>query len=193
MNTRTTIPEEGMRIAGVVLTGGKSSRMGQDKAGLLYEGRSLQDRAEEALRAASVATVCVSGPGGIADDVPGCGPLAGIAATMKALRGRFTHALYVPVDMPGMTAEPLQRLIAAPADWDGVRIGGFVLPFRLRLAACWIEVADSMLRTDGPRSLRAFQRHLAVRELMPDPVRDAAFFINVNTPEEWRAFTKEPS
>src|SRR4051794_37322903 len=73
----------------VLLAGGKSSRMGRDKALLAVEGRPLWMRQVEVLRATSPTQLLISGPPdgawkdtgivAVADETPGQGPLSGIA------------------------------------------------------------------------------------------------------------------
>ena len=56
-------------LAGVVLAGGKSSRMGEDKAQLVWQGETLLDRARQCLRTAGWDDVLVSGRPEEADGV----------------------------------------------------------------------------------------------------------------------------
>ncbi len=178
-------------IAGVILAGGKSSRMGQDKATLSWRGRSLLGHMENTLRASSLSQVYISRAGEIADEILGRGPLAGVYATLKALLGKHTHLVYVPVDMPALTLFQLERLIAAPSDWAGVCFADHVLPFRVRIDEQWIEKIEEMLKQEKGCSLRSFQRHVGMETLAIDPHIDAPCFINVNTPKEWQAFVGE--
>ena len=48
-------------VAAVILVGGKSSRMGQDKALLPYKGKRLVDVVADTIRAAGISRVYVSG------------------------------------------------------------------------------------------------------------------------------------
>ncbi|MGC2403333.1 MAG: molybdenum cofactor guanylyltransferase [Acidobacteriaceae bacterium] len=98
---------EFIEAEGFVLAGGRSTRMGQDKA-LLRVGRySLLELALEKLRAVPInAAPRIAGGrselqshGVIISDLhPGCGPLSGIEAALAA----SSHALniFLPVDMP---------------------------------------------------------------------------------------------
>jgi molybdopterin-guanine dinucleotide biosynthesis protein A len=96
-----------MPAEGFVLAGGRSTRMGQDKALLLLGGRALLDLALEKLRALPLAAaprVAASRPelashgALIADLHPGCGPLSGIEAALAASSQRFN--VFLPVDLP---------------------------------------------------------------------------------------------
>ena len=101
-------------VQGVVLAGGKSSRMGVDKAMLPFCGRPMVEIAVEKLRGfcAEVSVV------GNRDDLRGfapivpesrvdAGPAAGIEAGLAAARQEW--ALFIPVDVPLVPGELLRR------------------------------------------------------------------------------------
>lgn len=120
------------RVVGVILAGGRSSRMGRDKATLEVAERPMVLWVADALGAVCedlVVTGRVSPIGGLETipDVGGKyrGPLAGLAAAMRARPGE-TVAL-VAVDQPWLRAETVRclmeradRLPVAPVD-GGVR------------------------------------------------------------------------
>ena len=78
-----------MKIAGIVLAGGQSSRMGQDKAKLTIEDHTLLSRAVNLLQAAGFEDCYVSGNyqgfNCIVDTQSELGPIAGIAACATQL------------------------------------------------------------------------------------------------------------
>jgi molybdopterin-guanine dinucleotide biosynthesis protein A len=105
-------------IAGVVLAGGDSRRMGSDKAFLEVDGEPLFCRQARILREAGAEPVLLSGRKGfdyraagvpvILDETPGLGPVGGI---LSALGNVKTQRLFVlAVDLPGMTSGFLRRL-----------------------------------------------------------------------------------
>ncbi len=101
-------------VHGFVLAGGKSSRMGTDKALLKFRGRPLIEIAVEKLRG-FCAEVSIAGNRedlrAFAPVVPevrvDCGPAAGIEAGLKAAKQGW--AMFVPVDVPLVPGELLQR------------------------------------------------------------------------------------
>ena len=103
-------------VTAFVLAGGKSSRMGSDKA-LLTVGE--QTLLTQALRTASAAanTVRISGSkerygksGDVVEDMyENCGPLGGIHASLSATSTDLN--LMLSVDMPRMTSEFLKWLL----------------------------------------------------------------------------------
>lgn len=93
---------------GVVLAGGRSSRMGRDKALIEVEGATLLERAVQRLRP-HVREVLVIGdpalyghlhPQVLPDEVSGQGPLGGIVTALK--RARYVRVLVLACDMPAV-------------------------------------------------------------------------------------------
>jgi molybdopterin-guanine dinucleotide biosynthesis protein A len=117
-----TIPEAGeaeTRLLGVVLCGGRSSRMGRDKAGLAHPaGGTFLEHALDRLRAVCH-DVCISGSSKRADEsrlqvvripdpVAHEGPIVGVAASLRyAAQHGYAACFFTPVDMPDVTAREL--------------------------------------------------------------------------------------
>ncbi|WP_417467038.1 molybdenum cofactor guanylyltransferase [Maricaulis sp.] len=114
-----TPPVERGRLAGLILAGGQSVRMGQDKAELVWRGRSLLDHARALLLATGVSVIHVGGrpqePDGLPDSQPHAGPARAILDAARILQGRFDSLLVIPVDMPLLGPDQLAPLIAAGA------------------------------------------------------------------------------
>jgi molybdenum cofactor guanylyltransferase len=94
-----------MNLTGFVLAGGKSTRMGRDKALLNWHGQTLLDHMVALLR--SVADpVHVVGRDLLPDRMPDLGPLSGIATGLET---SSTDAnLFVAVDLPLLTQDFLK-------------------------------------------------------------------------------------
>ena len=96
-----------MTVTGFVLAGGKSTRMGRDKATLDWHGGTLLDHMMEVLHGATD-SVHVVGRDPLPDRLPGLGPLSGIAT---ALEFSSTDAnLIIAVDLPHLTKDFLKYL-----------------------------------------------------------------------------------
>jgi molybdopterin-guanine dinucleotide biosynthesis protein A len=116
-------------VHGFVLAGGKSSRMGRDKALLEFQGRPMVQSAVEKLHG-FCAAVSISGNrddlSQFAAIVPEnrheAGPAAGLEAGLKA--SALTWALFVPVDVPAVPARLLRAWLGAVLDREreGVRL-----------------------------------------------------------------------
>jgi len=107
-----------LSFSAVLLAGGRSSRMGRDKA-LLPVGESvLWQRQWDLLAALGVTdrwlsvraeqTWVQTGIPVVHDEVPDAGPLAGIAAALEKMRG--THLLVLAVDLPRIEPAWFERL-----------------------------------------------------------------------------------
>src|SRR5438477_277515 len=108
-----------MSHSAVLLAGGKSSRMGRDKAALIVDGEPLWQRQLATLRATQPAELFISGKSDgpyancgveiLADEFPDCGPLGGITTALR--RCTSERLLVLAVDLPAMTAEFLRTLL----------------------------------------------------------------------------------
>ncbi len=101
---------------GVVLSGGKSSRMGQDKALLPWKGSTLLEHAVDLLRPHAREILIIGDPVRhatahatvIPDEQPGKGPLGGIVTALKA--ARYVRVLVVACDLPMLNDRLLLHL-----------------------------------------------------------------------------------
>jgi len=127
------------RLSGILLAGGASTRFGSPKELAEYDGETLGDRAWRLLGDACDERIRV-GPGGLDD--PGTGPVAAIAAGLRAASHEI--AVVIPVDMPLLTVDALHQLAAACRDAAVAQHGP--LPCAIRRAA-FPETDERRLRT----------------------------------------------
>jgi molybdopterin biosynthesis enzyme/molybdopterin-guanine dinucleotide biosynthesis protein A len=101
-------------VGAIVLTGGRASRLGGvDKARLAVAGRPMVEAVLGAARAVA-GPVRTVGPGGdTREDPPHSGPVAGIAAGLRALPPSVDLVVVVACDLPGLDAATLRALLAA--------------------------------------------------------------------------------
>jgi molybdopterin-guanine dinucleotide biosynthesis protein A len=182
-------------FSAVVLAGGRSTRMGRDKALLpLADGRTLLARQLDVLRAAGAAEVLVSarpeqhlpleGARLILDHEPDCGPLGGIAAALAA--ATHDRLLVLAIDLLRMSAEFLAGLVAAAPPGRGLvpLLGGEPEPLAA-LYPCGVAVFTAGLLTAGESRPRHWARELerlgqvGWREVRP---AEAGCFENWNAP-----------
>jgi len=158
-----------------ILAGGDSRRLGRDKARLKLEGRTLLARAKSLAGEAGLPWRVIR-----RDVVPRCGPLGGIITALRSTK--VEAVMFLPVDMPFVTAILLQRLKDHPGRAvfsQSDSAAGF--PFRVdtdRLAACEAQL-DA-----GDFSLQSLARKLRARRLRLKPAEAVQLF-NINTPEDW--------
>ncbi len=100
-------------VTGIVLAGGKSSRMGTDKAELIFHGIPLARWQAEKLRGLGLKQVLISGNGPkmISDDIPDKGPLGGLYTALRRANGK--QCLVIPVDTPLIPEQILEALLQA--------------------------------------------------------------------------------
>lgn len=184
------------QFTAAVLAGGRSSRLGTDKAFLPWAGRRLLDRQLDLLRTLGPTSLLISGRTGIDyaiagasvvfDAVAGLGPIGGLAAVLEAVA--TPHVVVVAVDLPAMTPEFLRQLLHQRAEGTGV------VP---RSAASWEPLAAVYPREILPLvRLHIERRELALHRLIDAGIaagllieaRIAGQFLgvfrNVNTPKD---------
>ena len=183
-------------VAGVVLAGGGSRRMGTDKALLDVGGRPLLAHvaARLAPQVGALALNANGNPARFADfDLPViadggyAGPLAGILTAMRwAAQANADHVVSLPVDTPFVPADLAARLLAAlgTAEIAIARSRGRTHPtvglWRTSLGGdldTWLAGTDDL-------AVRAFLagRQVAMADFPDDAGGDP--FFNVNTPED---------
>jgi len=183
-----------MNFSAVILAGGKSSRMGRDKAFLEFEGAPLLARQVKLAREAGAKEIFISGRANtdyttfncpiLFDDFPDAGPLAGID---RALDVCATPILLVlAVDMPQMTASLLQELVAQCEAGVGVipRANGRIEPLAAFYPKASSQLSASLL-VSGANAVTGFAER-CVREglakLIDLPLGRAVCFANWNAP-----------
>ena len=107
------------RYSAIILAGGKSSRMGQDKAGPQLDGRSLLEHQVQKVRALGIEDIMLSGADCpqlegtrvIADQLPDRGPLGGLHACLQ--QAKHPRCLVLGVDVPLVPLSVLAQLCRA--------------------------------------------------------------------------------
>ena len=176
-----------MMTIGVILAGGKSVRMGKDKALLNIEDQSMLARTYQTLSKTSVSKTVISRNDGLkghfADIIGSKGPLSGIHSI--AMRFPFSNLLIVPVDLPLMHVDALQALIDKGQDTrNNVRYGKHSLPLFLHNTKTLKQTLDYTLRCTNSYSVDGFCSHFPLVELHAN--KQSSLF-NANTPDKWRA------
>jgi molybdopterin-guanine dinucleotide biosynthesis protein A len=192
-------------VAGLLLTGGASRRMGTDKALLEVGGQRLAERAAAVLSAVADPVVEV-GPGwsglqAVREDPPGRGPLAAVAAGAAALRaaGHDGPVVVLAVDMPRVSVELLRLLATRDGPATTVpRADGHPQPLCARYGPDALAAVDRLLAAGG-RSLRALLEALDARGevgwIEPEEwerVAEPAALADVDTPDDLRRLLEGP-
>jgi molybdopterin-guanine dinucleotide biosynthesis protein A len=183
-------------ISALVLAGGRSTRMGADKALLRTGGRTMLDRTVDVLISLSEDVVVVgrdyAGAGGVrsvADEVSNAGPLGGLSAGLQVIR--HDAAICVGCDQPFLNRKLLSYLASVVGNHDAVvpRIAGRSHPLHAVYSRDVAPAAGSQIEC-GDLRLRTLLGRIRVRwvdEREIDPIDpDHRSLLNVNTPEEWK-------
>ena len=182
-------------VAGLLLTGGRSRRLGTEKARLVFAGETLAHRAARVLDGVCDRVVEL-GPGytswpHIVEEPPGGGPLAALAAGGAWLRAQDDAgpALLLAVDLPRVDASLLELL----RDWRGAETvvpeaGGRLQPVCARYGDGALTAAASLV-AGGVKALHALL-DVVEHDVLPESewrgVSPPDTFADVDTPEDAR-------
>jgi len=190
-------------VAGFVLAGGLSIRMGADKAFLELSGRSLLENALDLLRSVCADVHIVGSPskfssfGAVVADIFGNrGPLGGIHAALSASSAELN--LIVAVDLPFLDRRFLGYLVKTSAESTALvtlpRCSGRYEPLCGVYRKQFGNFANAALET-GRNKIDALFSEISVRTIEDDELAAnnfaPAMFRNVNTPEEWERAKSE--
>ncbi len=183
-------------LSAFILAGGKSTRMGTDKAFVLLEGRTLLARMLDLARQITSNVHIVGDPAKFApfaptieDIFPGCGPLAGIHA---ALRSSLTDLnVVLAVDVPFVSLALLSYLISRAKNSDAnvtlARAAGGFQPLCAVYRRSFADAAEDALRA-GHYKIDALFAQTSTQVIEEAELEAAGFspriFRNVNTPKE---------
>lgn len=193
-------------VAGIVLCGGQSSRMGRPKAWLPFAGEIMLPRIVRLLGEVVSPVVVVAAPG---QDVPplpdriaivrdpekGRGPLQGLAAGLAALSG--VEAAYASsCDVPFLNPAFVRRMIELLGDHVIAvpDVGGYRHPLAAVYRAEALAGVERLLSEDRLRPALLFNEE-ATRFVREEELIDAdpglRTLRNLNTPEEYEAALRE--
>ncbi len=181
-------------VAGVILAGGKSRRMGKDKAHLTVGRDAMIERvaaelgkvfSEILISGGDEETGARLGIKVVPDLIKGWGPLSGIHATLLAAQSR--KCLVVPCDMPFLSAD-LAKIMVGLSDGYDVTVpqhGDYLQPLFAVYDKNCIPAVEEALRNSRHKVVEFYPRVRVkyVSEVLLREVVDIdTVFFNVNTP-----------
>ncbi|HWH56429.1 MAG TPA: molybdenum cofactor guanylyltransferase [Terriglobales bacterium] len=191
------------RVTAFVLAGGKSSRMGQDKAFLEFQGPTLLENALELGRGVADELRIVGDPakfskfGTVVEDIySDRGPLGGIHAALNSSEADLN--LIIAVDLPLLQTRFLEFLIASAVQSGAIvtvpRVGRHFEPLCAVYRKEFLLSAEQAL-VAGRNKIDAVFTGLPVHVVDELELAERGFwpgmFRNVNTPEDWKAAQEE--
>jgi molybdopterin-guanine dinucleotide biosynthesis protein A len=197
--------------AGIVLAGGRSSRMGTPKAALEWHGSTLLRRTVGILaRVTDGPVLVVRAPGQALPDLPpqvdvvddpreGLGPVQGLAAGLAAAAGRADVAFVCSTDLPFLHPAFVRRVLRAVAGGADVSLPvarGYPQPLAAAYRATLAPVAERLVAEGRLRPAFLFEECAVTRldeaALRGDPILAALdpeldSVLNINEPGEYQA------
>ncbi len=185
-----------MKLSAILLAGGRSRRMGVDKATVLIAGKPLWQRQLRVLNdlrpgavwvsARTVPPWCPREIEVVTDQPPSCGPLSGVAAGLHRLQ--TSHLLVLAIDLPRMTAEHLGKLWGLARPGTGVipLHGDYFEPLCAIYPAEAAAAAEKALKNHDA-SLQHFAQNLLRKsqaQFYDLPSGERPLYLNMNTPSD---------
>lgn len=196
-----------MSCAGIVLCGGKSSRMGLAKALLPFGPERMLQRVVRLLGQAAEPLVVVAAPGQELPELPagvrvvrdrreGRGPLEGLAAGLAALDASCQLAYATSCDVPLLSPRFVRRMAELAEGYDIVvpRTEGYHHPLSAVYRLTVLPHIEALLAEDRLRPLFLFER-VRTREVSAEELSDVDPALhtlrNLNRPADYLAALAE--
>src|SRR5438270_126930 len=190
---------------GFVLAGGKSSRMGANKAFLSLDGTTLLQRTKQVLE-----TICkevfilgsrelYGGFGDCYEDVyHDCGPLGGIQVALLHSTTQFNliTAVDTPFLAPDFLGYMLERAMQSSAMVTAPQIGGYAEPVCAVYSRDFLPIAETALKAGNYKIVPLFPREqtLIITEAeLGQFALGPEMFDNLNTPEDFERARRRSS
>lgn len=183
-------------MTGIVLAGGKSSRMGVNKAFIEFGGKRLIEATVDCLKALFPEVLIIAndpplyaylGIKVIPDLIPDSGSLGGIYTGLSA--ASHPACFFVACDMPFLNAELIKLLVREAEGWDAVvpRVRGELQPLHAVYAKSCLPLIKESIDASVLKIARFFPK--AKVKIIEEPALRAVDpylfgFVNVNTPLE---------
>ena len=189
-------------MTGIILSGGKSLRMGKDKAFIKVKGIPIIERITALFQKLFKETIIVTNHREVylylkvtlhEDLIPNAGALGGLYTGL--FYSTFPYSFVVACDMPYLRTEVIHHLIEKIKGYDVVvpRTEDGLEPLHALYSKRCVEPIRSVLAEKKTRIIDLYPlvrvRVIEAEEILPvDPGMES--FININTPEELIRFRK---
>ncbi|WP_242217878.1 molybdenum cofactor guanylyltransferase [Bacillus cereus group sp. BfR-BA-01380] len=193
-----------MKIAGIVLAGGRSSRFGEPKALAIWQGKTFIEHSIEALKEVVTNIVVISHPNiknelshmlnvPVIEDIElykGSGPLAGFVTGMEFIEADWY--IVAPCDTPNVSKEWALGLIER-ADETYEAIVPVVEGRKQPLLALYHYKVKEKIEQLLKEEKRSMQGLLSQCNVQYVAVEETDIYVNVNTKEEYSELQKKKS
>jgi molybdopterin-guanine dinucleotide biosynthesis protein A len=196
-----------MSTAGIILCGGRSSRMGRAKAWLPFGPEVMLQRVVRILSEVVSPIVVVAAPEQevppllsdvqiVRDECEGFGPLQGLAAGLQALQGRAGAAYLSSCDVPFLEPAFVRRMIEFRGEHAICvpHVGGYHHPLAAVYQTNVLDTVNRLLAENRLRPVFLFEsQSTRIVEAMELADVDPTFqsLRNLNTPDDYEAALRE--
>lgn len=182
-------------ITGVILAGGKNSRMGSDKGMLEVEGKKIVDRIIGVMKPLVREVIIISnginydnfGYAVYKDILKDAGPMGGIHAALQY--SKTDKILVVSCDMPFISKEILSVVLKESNKGEIVipEHGGMLEPLCAIYSRSCTGKLEELLK-EGNWRMQDSLKYFKVKQVnFPDHELPDHYFLNVNTPAEYNS------
>lgn len=186
-----------LEVTGIILAGGKSSRMGRNKALLDFGGRSIIEHTADLFKSIFPEVILVTntpeeyanlGIKTVTDIFPGKGSLGGIYTGL--FHSSHDYSFIASCDMPFLRRELIEFLISLKDGYDVVvpRLKDGHEPLHALYSKKSLKQIEMMINK-GDLRIIGFYPEVSVREVSEEELApfnpEPSSFININTPEEY--------
>ncbi len=189
-------------IVGVVLAGGKSTRMGMDKALLEKSNRQFIQIAIDTLKEVTSRVVvscreaCQYGEYDLPvvfDEIDGAGPLSGMHAVMKNIQADYY--IFLPIDNPLVPGALFEYMLQSAGDCDALvpYIGGYFEPLCAIYHRRCFPLIEKFLAS-GERKVRSFYSEAKICPFTEEEIslfgEPEKIFFNINHKDHYDRLLK---
>lgn len=191
--------EKWSNITAAILAGGKSSRMGRDKALLEFNGKPFIQYIADAMQEVFKKVIIISDHGELyqflglpiyKDIFKYCGPLGGIHSAFAHTK---TKSIFIAsCDIPLLTPELIRSIIDTPFQGDVIVLpsGKSIQPLCGLYSRNCVPTLEKHLK-NGQYSVLRFLEDLSTIIVAPKMIRERRL-VDVNTPGQYKILLKSP-
>ncbi len=180
-------------LSAIILTGGKSQRMGTPKHNIKFKNKTLLETAISKVSQITSGIFISGNPEmlpdltypTVPDEITECGPIGGLFSSLKAIE--TSDALVIPVDMPFLDSKVLEKLIKIHSK-DSLATVAFYQGQLQPLCAVYSKKCLPIITKqigNGDFKMQNFLGKIVFKEVLFDnsmPFVSEKTFLNINTP-----------
>ncbi len=182
------------KITGVILAGGKNSRMGSEKGLLEVEGQRIIERIIDELKQVVDEIIIISNNTTYnylnykvcADIIKDCGPMSGIHSALT--HSSTKKNLLISCDMPFITKDILKKIIANSKDCDVAipKHDGLLEPLCAVYSKKCIKSFEECIKKEKFKLTDSFKYFVVKKINFTKKELSENEFLNINTPQEYQ-------